>query len=550
MKTKRIKALFIATIFAFESMLVGYAPVSAQSVSENTVVSVSDNTISDIETEEEIKGDKAKQNIAIGSQTEEVSAEKATIKYNGTDGDLTWSIDSVGILKVSGSGDYEGSYIEVTECASATMPNWIQYREAIKKAKINVSGIKNMAYFFCGCKNLTDVDMSESDTSMVTHMNRMFGRCEALESLDLSNVNTSNVIDMEGMFYSCISLKQLDISGFDTKQVTNMTCMFNGCESIEYLDLSHFNTGKVTGMGNMFAVCNELQFLDVSKFNTSQVTNMSAMFNGCSAELDLSNFDTGNVTDMTDMFSCSNRVELDISSFDLSNVTEMNQIFYANGCLKTLKAPENTSSQTMELPNRNTWVFKTTGKTVTEVTKAGVYESSYTITPEEKGTKLTDYNSQGRYTVVNDQSKTPTVEYVAPTDKTKTKVVIPQYVTYKGVKYKVTSVAAKAFKGNKKLKNISIATSITKIGNDAFNGCTNLKTVTIGKSLKTIGKNAFKNCKKLTKITIKSKRLKSVGKNALKGVNKKCKIKVPAAKVSAYKKLFKNKGLKKVKVTK
>ena len=62
---------------------------------------------------------------------------------------------------------------------------------------------------------------------------------------------------------------------------------------------------------------------------------------------------------------------------------------------------------------------------------------------------------------------------------------------------------------------------------------------------------AFKGCKKLKKITIKTNTLKIVGKNAFKGINKKAKIRVPAAKLKAYKKLLKNKGQKKtVKITK
>ena len=159
--------------------------------------------------------------------------------------------------------------------------------------------------------------------------------------------------------------------------------------------------------------------------------------------------------------------------------------------------------------------------------------------------------SAGQYTVTNNEVGKLTVEYTAPTSKNKKTITIPQYVTYQGVKYKVTSVSAKSFKGNKKLTTIKIASNITKIGDSAFEGCTSLKTVTIGTGLKTIGKNAFKNCKKLKTLTIKSSKLKTVGKNALKGINPNCKIKVPAKKVKAYTKLMKNKGQKPtVKITK
>ena len=92
-----------------------------------------------------------------------------------------------------------------------------------------------------------------------------------------------------------------------------------------------------------------------------------------------------------------------------------------------------------------------------------------------------------------------------------------------GVTYKVTSIAKKAFKNNKKLKKVTIGANITTIGANAFAGCKNLKTV-----------------------DIKSKKLKSVGKNAFKGIHKKAVFKVPAKKLKAYKKLLNSKaGIKK-----
>ncbi len=62
-----------------------------------------------------------------------------------------------------------------------------------------------------------------------------------------------------------------------------------------------------------------------------------------------------------------------------------------------------------------------------------------------------------------------------------------------------------------------------------------------------INKNAFKNCKKLKKLTIRTTVLKSIGKNAFKGVKKNIKIKVPKKKLKKYKKMLKKKktGLKK-----
>lgn len=94
-------------------------------------------------------------------------------------------------------------------------------------------------------------------------------------------------------------------------------------------------------------------------------------------------------------------------------------------------------------------------------------------------------------------------------------VVIPRTVTYDGVIYRVTSIAPKAFKGNKKTRKVTIGANIEKIGAQAFSGC-----------------------KKLKKITVKSSRLRSVGKKAIKNIHKKAVIKCPKKKKKAYKKLF------------
>lgn len=168
---------------------------------------------------------------------------------------------------------------------------------------------------------------------------------------------------------------------------------------------------------------------------------------------------------------------------------------------------------------------------------------SETVNPAIRGTVFTVAESQAKFKVTGSDAENPTVEYAGLTasGKKKKTVSIPEYVSYNGVKYHVTSVAEKCFKNNKKLTSVKIPDSVTKIGNSAFEGCSSLKTVTVGKGLKAIGKNVFKNCKSLKKITLKSTKLKTVGKTTLKGVNAKCRIKVSAKKVKAYKKLFKGK---------
>lgn len=107
------------------------------------------------------------------------------------------------------------------------------------------------------------------------------------------------------------------------------------------------------------------------------------------------------------------------------------------------------------------------------------------------------------------------------TNKKAKRVTIPAVIKVNGVTYKVTSIGAKAFNGNKKLTKVTIGTNIKKISNNAFYKCKSLKMVTIKSVL-------------LTK--------KTASKKAFKGVNKKMVIKVPKKVKKAYVKMFK--GLK------
>lgn len=86
------------------------------------------------------------------------------------------------------------------------------------------------------------------------------------------------------------------------------------------------------------------------------------------------------------------------------------------------------------------------------------------------------------------------------------KISIPATVKSKGITYKVTSIATKAVKNNKKVKSVVVGANVKKIANKAFFKCPNLKKITI-KSVKFTKKN--------------------LNKKAFKGLHKKLVVKVP-----------------------
>lgn len=240
----------------------------------------------------------------------------------------------------------------------------------------------------------------------------------------------------------------------------------------------------------------------------------------------------------------------------------------------------------------------TNAPTVT-ITGKGKYTGSKALTftiesaLPEVGESQKDKVGKATYKVTKSEEGKMEVSYVKPTSKTKS-VSIPATVTLAdGTTAKVTSVAAKAFKGNTKIQTVTIGKNVKTIGKEAFSGCKNLKKVksaknvtsigknafancknltsvamgskvtaigekafykctkltkiTIPKNVKSIGKSAFQGCKKLKSITINTKKLtkKNVKKNAFKGIPSDAKINVPNSKVKAYKSILRARGVSK-----
>ena len=183
----------------------------------------------------------------------------------------------------------------------------------------------------------------------------------------------------------------------------------------------------------------------------------------------------------------------------------------------------------------------------------------------QDGIKVYDEKTGIKIQVISTADKT--VRYIAG-KKDASSVAVPAMIAIAGEKYKITSIAAKAFKNNKKLTKVSTGKYVTEIGDEAFSGCKKLKKVTFGSKLTTIGnkafykntslrsiivpakvakigKSAFCGCSNLKTIVIKTTKLfdKSVGAQAFKNIHKKATVKVPKAKLGKYKRVLKKKGI-------
>ncbi len=179
------------------------------------------------------------------------------------------------------------------------------------------------------------------------------------------------------------------------------------------------------------------------------------------------------------------------------------------------------SGRTEVLPvNVNTGTMKAT----VEFSSGSPFILAYTDVAKytEAGTTLKSSKYNAKYRIIRGgdvNGKVGVLEYIAPLTKKETHNIHSK-VTISGITYKVTSIAANAFKGHKTLKKI-----------------------TIGKYITSIGDKAFYKAAALEDVIIKSKKLKSanIGKSvwtkagsAGDGIT----FSVPSSKLKSYKKLF------------
>lgn len=95
-------------------------------------------------------------------------------------------------------------------------------------------------------------------------------------------------------------------------------------------------------------------------------------------------------------------------------------------------------------------------------------------------------------------------------------IVIPSYVEYDGITYKVVTIGQYAFYSSNQLSSVTIPNTVTLIDTYAFMGCSGLHKINLPETLKTINAGAFALCKNISSINIPSS-VKSIANDAFYG---------------------------------
>lgn len=166
----------------------------------------------------------------------------------GAEGDnLTWTLDSEGVLTISGTGAMK----------DFTAAPWYNNKDSIKTVAIG-NGVTNIgASAFYDCRKLTSVYISDSVTSIG---NSAFGNCSSLTGIIIPN-GVTNIGD--SAFRNCSSLTSVTIPN----GLTNVSDrMFYGCSSLSSITIPD----SVTSVGKQaFYGCSSLINITIGSGVTS-----------------------------------------------------------------------------------------------------------------------------------------------------------------------------------------------------------------------------------------------------------------------------------------
>lgn len=175
--------------------------------------------------------------------------------------------------------------------------------ETVNMSGWDTSSVKIFSNIFHSCKSLKTVDISNFDTTNATTFGGMFSYSGIKNIIFPENFSLCG--NVSSMFCECSSLSEIDVSEWDTSKCQDMSFMFYGCSSLKEIDVSNWDVSKVTNFDHFAAHAN-LKRKGVENWKPTSATNMNALFHNCAEEeLDLSGWDVSKNQFFCQMFENS-----------------------------------------------------------------------------------------------------------------------------------------------------------------------------------------------------------------------------------------------------
>ena len=398
-----------------------------------------------------------------------VSAEEPTIIASGDCGkdrsNVTWKLDSAGLLTISGEGEME-DYSAI----GYAYDNWIttapwQNRASKLIIQEGVTSIGGYAFYNCGA--LKSVTIPDSVTSIGGYA---FNGCTGLTSVTIGNSVTSIG---GGAFSGCTGLSSVTIPD----SVTSIGgSAFYGCAGLTSVTIPN----SVTNIGrSAFEGCAGLTCVTIGNGVTSiggyafsRCTGLTEIIYNAKAAADLGNgpdaFYSAGISSGGFRVLIGDGVEK-IPGYLFSNCTGLTSVTIGNSVTSiggyAFRGCSSLTSVT--IPNSVTSIGSYAFDGCRGLTE--IYYNAKAVEEVFGSFSSAGTSSGGFRAVIGDSVE-----------------LIPAYL----------------FADCRGLKSVTIGNSVTSIGDDAFNGCTGLTSVTIGNSVDTIGFSAFDGCTSLASVTI------------------------------------------------
>ena len=352
----------------------------------------------------------------------------------------------------------------------------------------------------------------------------------------------------DSAFESCSNLKNVTMSN-GLKEIGDYA--FEFCYSLTEISIPY---GVIEIESEAFGSCDNLEEITIP----SSVTRIGRDLFGYKEKSDVKIYcDAGSTAYYYAIENGYDYYVPDLIDINDARVTGISRRVEYTGKLRTFpKISVTVNGKTLTLNKDYTVKYsnnRNVGKAAVIITGKGMYTGTvkklFNIVLVT-GKTYTVNNMKYKVTKVGDNG-TGTVALMgttySKTAKSFTSLTIGSTATIGGARYKVDAINENAFRDFKYLKKVVIGNNVRMVGSSAFKGCSSLNTLCIGSGVRLIGLQAFASCKNLKSISVSTTYLtsSSVGRNALSGISSKAVIKVPASKLSAYKNLFRLRGVAK-----
>ena len=434
----------------------------------------------------------------------------------GAEGDnLTWTLDSDGILTISGTGAMADYAFDNSNSTSTITTPWYIYKSNIKSIVIGdgVTSIGNHAFY--DCRDAIGITIPDSVASIG---DMAFASCGRLTSIAVPNGIASIG---EGAFYYCTGLESIAIPNSVTvigdyafRECSNLTSItmpnniasigegiFYRCNSLTDVAIP----SSVKSIGDFaFNCCNSLTSIDIP----SGVKNIGKeVFLGCSELSSVTMPDS--ITSLGDYAfdSCVGLTNITIPS-SVTNIgygtfydcTSLNNVIFACDAPEIRDNAFTNVAATVKYPHTKNWPEDKLQDYGGTITWKAIAETVASGTCGAEGDNLTwTLDSDGVLTISGTGAmKDYPNEIGAPwadfADDL-TKVVIEEGIT---------TIGASAFMYCDNLTEVVIPGTVTSIGSTAFLGCNSLTKFDIPEGVISVGGEAFGECNALERINIPS----------------------------------------------